>query len=246
MPYKDPEKAKAAKKKWDQEHRNGKRHQVWIAIFYPEDNPNWEQELCELCVPTLVSPLHDKDVWTALDERRNPEHKEGALKKPHRHIVAEYPGVVSYEDFKSDFDFLGGEGGGLHAIKFARSKSASTLYLAHETAECKKQGKHPYDPAEVLEFCGANYLDWRTPLDDLHGQMKAMRAFIREWNITEFNDFVDWCDENNEDWARLLDVKCAWAIGNYIDRQRNKQAAMARLERERRRDNEGDGDAAEV
>lgn len=227
MPYKDPEKAREAKRKYDREKRNGKRHQVWLAIFYPEDNEFWGQELVETCIPTLVSPLHDRDTWTTLDERKNPKHKAGTLKKPHRHIVAEYPNPVSYEDFKRDFDFLGGEGG-LHAIKFAKYKASSTLYLAHETAECRKHGKHPYNPAEVLEFCGANYLDWRLAVEDLHGQMKAMRAFIKEWNVTEFCDFQDWCDENNEEWSNLLDLKCAWAIGNYIDRRRASAQAKAR------------------
>ena len=35
MPYKDPEKAREAKRKWEQENRGrGKRHRVWMFIFY--------------------------------------------------------------------------------------------------------------------------------------------------------------------------------------------------------------------
>lgn len=223
MPYKDPEKAKAAKKEWDRKNRVGKRHQTWLAIFYPEDCPGWEQELSELGVPCLVSPLHDMDKWTKHDEQKYADRgvKAGVAKKPHRHLVASYePGTCTYEQFREDFAFLGADGKGPHNVKYARSLSASTLYLAHETEDCKRQGKAAYDPSQILEYCGASYVDWRARTEDLHGQMKLMRAFIREYSVTEYCEFQDWCDENNDIWARLLDIKCAWAIGNYIDRRR--------------------------
>ena len=74
--------------------------------------------------------------------------------------------------------------------------------------------------------------------------MREMRAWLRD-NVAvhnwEFSDFVDWCDEQNDTWSRALDLKCAWAIGNYMDKQRGKRDYRARLERERRRGNESDG-----
>lgn len=230
MPYKDPEKAKAAKREWDRKNRNGKRHQVWLAIFYPEDCPGWEQELEENGVSCLVSPLHDRDVWTEHDAKKYAHRKivAGTKKRDHRHIVAEYPATVSYEQFCTDFGFLSSDGKALHHVKYAKSISASTLYLAHETKACERLGKAKYDPTEILEFCGANYMDWKARVEDVHGQMKLMRKFIRENGVTEFTDFQDWCDEENDEWSRLLDLKCAWAIGNYIDRMRNKLMAERR------------------
>lgn len=225
------EERRAYKREWDRKNRVGKRHQVWTGIFYEESSPDWREEIEELCVPVCVSPLHDRDVWTARDERKNPEHIEGEVKKAHRHFLVEYPSPVDYETVKGDFAFL--SGGKL--LKFVKSKSAMALYLVHAA----DKGKAKYDPAEVLEFCGANWRDWCSELEDLHSLMKQMRVWLREnpeihhW---EFSDFQDWCDEENDEWSRALDLKCAWAIGNYIDRQRAKMEHRAKIEREKVRE----------
>lgn len=240
MPYKDKEKQREAQRKWDRKNRVGKRHQVWTGIFYEESSPDWREELDELCLPVCVSPLHDRDVWTARDERKNPDHIEGEIKKAHRHFLVEYPSGVDYATVKEDFAFLSG---GSH-IKFVKSKAAMALYLVH----AKNDDKAKYDPAEVLEFGGANWRDWCSELEDIHATMREMRVWLRE-NVAihrwEFSDFVDWCDENNDTWSRALDLKCAWAIGNYMDKQRAKRIFNAKLDRERRRDNEGDASSDE-
>ncbi len=234
MPYKDPEK----KKQWEKQNRRaGTRHRVWMFVFYEDSaNDGWRDEADELGLPFLVSPLHDKDVWTKADERKNPKHKAGALKEPHFHGLVEYPQPVDYETVKADFAFLG-----THSIKYAKSKASMALYLTHE----KSKDKAHYEPSDVLEFGGANWHDWCSELEDLHATMLEMRDFIREHGFTEFADFQDWCDANNDQWSRALDLKCAWAIGNYIERCRGRAEAMRKLEKECRRDNEGDGDAGE-
>ena len=115
------------------------------------------------------------------------------------------------------------------------------LYLVH----AKNDDKAKYDPAEVLEFGGANWRDWCSELEDIHATMLEMRAFIVERNVTEFDLFQLWCDENNDTWSRALDLKCSWAIGNFIERRRNRIQQCAKLERERRRDNETDSEPGE-
>ena len=238
MPYKDKEKQREAQRKWEKENRGrGSRHRVWMFVFY-EDGAcdGWRDEADELGLPFLVSPLHDKDVWTKGDERKNPKHKAGALKEPHYHGLVEYPHPVDYETVKADFAFLG-----THSIKYAKSKASMALYLTHEKSKDKAQ----YDPAEVLEFGGANWRDWCSELEDVHATMKEMRVFIRDYNVLEFDQFQDWCDENNDMWSRALDLKCSWAIGNYIERRRNRIQQCAKLERERRRDNEGNASSDE-
>ena len=225
MPYKDPEKAKTAKREWDRKNRNGKRHQVWLGIFYDEDCPGWEQEITELCIPALVSPVHDKDVWTEHDEKKYPDKvKAGEPKKPHRHIIVDYGTNhgVDFETFKKDFSFLGRDGSGPARCKFAKNKAGSTAYLCHLTADCRRAKKFIYDESLVLEFCGANYRDWLAAIEDIHALMKEMRQFITDNDVREFDLFQDWCDENADEWSRALDLKCSWAIGNYIERRRNR------------------------
>lgn len=237
MPYKDPEKQKKAQRKWEKENRGkGARHRVWMFVFYPESaDQDWREIADELGLPFLVSPLHDKDFWTARDERKNPKHIEGELKKAHWHGLAEYPQPVDFATVRDDFDFLGTTN-----IKYVKSKASMALYLCHIGCKDKAQ----YDSAEVLEFGGANWHDWCGELEDVHATMREMRAWLRD-NVAvhnwEFSDFVDWCDEQNDTWSRALDLKCAWAIGNYMDKQRAKRDYRARLEREPRRGNESDG-----
>lgn len=236
MPYKDKEKQREAQRKWEKENRGaGKRHKVWMGIFYPDTaEDGWRDECDELGLSFLVSPLHDRDVWTAADERRNPDHIEGKKKEPHYHFLAEYPQPVDYATVKEDFAFLH-----THSIKYAKSKASIALYLTHERCDDKAH----YDSRDVLEFGGANWHDWCGELEDVHAIMLEMRAFIVERNVTEFDLFQLWCDENNDTWSRALDLKCSWAIGNFIERRRNRIQQCAKLERERRRDNEGDASA---
>ena len=47
-------------------------------------------------------------------------------------------------------------------------------------------------------------------------QMRGMRRYIVENNVTEFAVFQNWCDENNERWAEALDSGCAIAIEKFI------------------------------
>lgn len=223
MPYKDKEKQKAAKAKWEKENRAaGTRHKVWTIIFYEESAPYWRDELSELGIECVVSPLHDADVWTESDEKKNPEHKAGELKKPHYHLLADYVNPASYKEVAEDFAFLNSKN-----IKYAKSKKAMALYLCH----LKDPQKAQYSPDGITEFGGANWRDWCSQIDDLHSMMREMRKFIKENCVTEFVDFQDWCDENNEEWSRALDLHCAWAIGNYITRLRGKIEAQYRYER---------------
>ncbi len=188
MPYKDKEKQREAQRKWEKENRGaGKRHKVWMFIFYPDTaEVGWRDECDELGLPFLVSPLHDRDVWTAADERRNPDHIEGEVKVAHYHGLVEYPQPVDYDTVKEDFAFLH-----THSIKYAKSKASMALYLTHEKCSDKVQ----YDWRDVLEFGGANWHDWCNELEDLHAMMKEMRQYIIANNVSEFYEFQFWCDE---------------------------------------------------
>lgn len=233
MPYKDPEKQREAQRRWDRENRGrGARHRVWMFVFYPESaDPDWREIAdSELMLPFCVSPLHDRDVWTPRDERKNPKHKAGELKKAHWHGLAEYPNPVDYQTVAEDFAFLGTSN-----IKYAKSKGSMALYLCHIGSSDKAQ----YDPKDVQEFGGANWHDWCSEVQDVHATMREMRAWLRE-NVHlhnwEFTDFVDWCDEENDEWSRALDLNCAWAIGNYMDKMRAKRMFQAKLDREKVRE----------
>lgn len=50
MPYKDKEKQREAQRKWEKENRGaGKRHKVWMFIFYPDTaEVGWRDECDEI------------------------------------------------------------------------------------------------------------------------------------------------------------------------------------------------------
>ena len=47
--------------------------------------------------------------------------------------------------------------------------------------------------------------------------LRAMRKHIRVNVITDFTDFQDWCDENNDRWSQALDSGLSSVIEKYID-----------------------------
>lgn len=148
MPYADPEKRREVKRKYEQEKRKQRRTN-WMLVFYEDQCPEWREELDELGMPTLVSPSHDADEWTERDEKKNPKHKAGTLKEPHRHLLAMYDNPVSYDQVVKDFAFLKSKN-----VKYVKSLPAMARYLTHMDSPDKAQ----YDPEGVCEFGGAAFL----------------------------------------------------------------------------------------
>lgn len=231
MPYKDKDKEREAKQRYEEKRRkqNGERHKVWMLVFYPDSVPSeWRDLLAELHMKVWVSPLHDKDKWTAADEKKDPKHKAGTAKKDHWHLVAQYEVQVDRATFLADFGFLNGP----QNVKVVKSLISMVRYLVHADDPDKAQ----YDKADVLTFGGAE-LDLVEQLGthERHEALKAMRAFIREHNITDFCDFVDYCDECEITWAHLLDDNSSYVIEKYIKSRRYKlRDEMMELERGRR------------
>lgn len=224
MPYKDPEKKREANKRAEEKRKkqNGERHRAWILIFYPDSAPaEWPDLLSEIHLPIWVSPLHDKDVWTAADEQKDKKHKAGAPKKPHYHLIAQYPEKVDRAQFLADFGCLNGP----ENVKVPKSLISMVRYLAHLDDPDKAQ----YDRADVRVFGGADpgLMD-ELGTHERHEALKAMRKYIREHDIIYFDLFYDYCDDCEIVWAHLLDDSCTYVIREYI------KARAYRVEQERK------------
>ena len=81
--------------------------------------------------------IHDKDVYTQKDEEKNPEHKEGTLKKPHIHLYLNFgQGSATFKDvarwFKDEPQYVG---------KVHGRKADMLLYLTHRNVPEKYQYK---------------------------------------------------------------------------------------------------------
>ena len=56
-----------------------------------------------------------------------------------------------------------------------------------------------------------------------------MQAYIRENNITEYCDFLDYAsDEHPDDWFPLLCDSCSYVIGSYIKSRRHSGSRVGK------------------
>ncbi len=101
---------------------------------------------------------HDKDVYSAKDEKDDPSHQQGAFKPPHWHIVlrmktnsTELPTIATWFGISDNYvEMPKGRGAFLDCVN----------YLTHEDEKQQEQGKTLYDNDAVI----ANF-DWKGELD---------------------------------------------------------------------------------
>ena len=218
MPYKDKDKQAEARKKYEEKRKkvNGARHKCWTLITYPDSMPDgWEDMLSEMHMHIWVSPLHNMDCWTVADEKKNPKHVTGTLKKPHYHVIIQYEVQVDRETLLQDFGFLNGPTN----VKAVKSLVSMVRYLVHADDPKKAQ----YDKNDILVFGGAE-IDVVEQLGshERHEALREMRLFIKENQIVDFCEFYDYCDEFEVSWAHLLDDNSRYTIERYIKSLRGK------------------------
>lgn len=216
MPFKDPDRQRNAKAAYQKKYREkqsserGNPYKCWSLLFYQDSAPaEWKEHLSQMHLKIWVSPVHDRDVWTVLDEKKNKLHVAGTPKKPHYHLVVEYPTPHYMDQVVSDFMFLNGS----HYIIHVQSLISMVRYLCHQDDPEKAQ----YNIDDISVFGGAE-LDLVSQIGsyERHDALMAMRRFIRERKITHFSVFYDYCDEHERTWSRLLDDNSSYVIEKYI------------------------------
>lgn len=170
------------------------RQRVWAFLMYEESAPDdWERLLEETHIPAAISPLHDRDVWTAADEAENPEHKAGTVKKPHWHCVLYYSGKKSAEQVLQDLEALGVK----RVVRVGDTKGYNR-YLCHLDNDDKAR----YPTRDIRRLNGAACDISRTlSQGEKDAEIREMTQFIRENNVTEYAEFVFWCLEHEEEHA---------------------------------------------
>lgn len=172
------------------------RSRTWAFIIYEESAPeDWLEVLGDLRIPAAVSPIHDSDVWTSADERRNPEHVAGALKKPHRHVVLYYGSKKSAGQVLADLSELG-----VRHVERVHETLSYNRYLCHLDDPDKAQ----YSTDDLIRLNGAS-CDVERPLTaEQRRHIKSdITQFVRENGVTEYAELVFWCLDNRPDWAAV-------------------------------------------
>lgn len=198
MPYKDPEKQKAAQKKWEQENRKGKLHKVWWGYLYEDSAPENFLDLMRESGMEGLAMKHDKDVTAA-----------GEVKEAHWHVVVRFSHAVQARDAKEVLTSFGVKE---PSIQYRDSWTAVARYLCHMDDPNKAQ----YDPGEVVEFGGADYLAAINRAADKYRIVSEMCDWAKANRIYSFNKLVDYARQENMEWFIALADNSAIFMREYL------------------------------
>ena len=195
MPRRHTEAEKAKDRAYDKK-RAGKRTRNWAFLLYPEScDTAWRDIISQMCVPAFVSPLHDKDVWTAYDEQENEAHVQGEPKKPHYHVMFMFSSVKTYEQVMEMVGLL--KGTSCVQVEDAR---AYARYLCHTGQKDKAQ----YSPDDVLQFGGADYAEVTEGTSDKVKAIAEMESWCEDQGVVSYNTLSRYCRLERPDWYRVL------------------------------------------
>lgn len=185
------------------------RTRNWTVVLYPESAPyNWRDVLDELHIEWVESPVHNKDI-----------NANGEAKKEHIHLLLMFGGVKSYEQVIEVID-------GLNCTIPQRVHNARALvrYMAHLDNPEKAQ----YSISDIRGHGGVDIAEMLRPSSsERYTLIGEMISFVRENNIEEFQDLMDYAYSNEFDtWFPLLCDNSAYVVGQYINSQRNRNECL--------------------
>lgn len=189
------------------------RTRNWTIVLYPESAPdNWRTFIDDLHIEWVESPLHDKDV-----------NANGEPKKAHWHLLLMFGGVKSYEQVKEVTDSL-------NAPRPERCHNARSMvrYMVHLDNPDKAQ----YSQGDIKAHGGVDLAELLRPSSsERYTLIGDMIAYIRNNNVIEFQDLMDYALANEFDtWFPLLCDNSAFVIGQYIKSQRHRLQPLSNNE----------------
>ena len=187
MPYKDPEK----KAEWERRNRKGKLRKVWWAYLYEDSAPENFLDLMRESGMEGLAIRHDKDTTAA-----------GEVKEPHWHVVVRFSHAVQAKEAKEVLTSFGCKE---QSVQYRDSWTAVARYLCH----LDDPDKHQYDPADVVEFGGADYLAAINRTADKY----RIVAEMQDWVVApmadgerprSFGDLNDYARAESLEWFMAL------------------------------------------
>lgn len=185
------------------------RTRNWSVVLYPESAPeNWRTVLDDLHIEWVESPLHEFDT--------NPS---GEVKKPHWHLLLMFGGMKTYEQVQDVVELLN-----CPAPQKCLSAKGLVRYMVH----LDNPEKYQYSISDIIAHGGADLAELLKPSSsDRYYSIREMCEYVREHNITEFQDLMDFAmAEHFDTWFPLLCDNSAYVIGQYIKSQRHRHSAM--------------------
>lgn len=201
-------------------------------LIYPDSWETWERDLRSLHMPIVISPIHDRDVWTEIDELNNPEHVAGQPKKPHYHAIISWSGPATIRAALSMLEPFG-----VTYVEPVGSYQGMCRYLAHLDDPDKAQ----YDIEDVLCLGGA-VPDFERKLtnSELLAQRDEIMAMCEENGVMEYADLCDFCRYHRPDWRQDVYMNTVFWRG-YFASARSRCATDWREENRARYSDGGEG-----
>lgn len=188
----------------DKKKTKDTRTRNWTIVVYPESAPeNWREIIDEMHVPWVESPLHDKDV-----------EPDGTIKKAHWHILLMFANKKSYSQVQEISQAL-------NAPNPQKCENAKGMvrYFAHMDSPHKYQ----YDKSAIIAHSGAEISSYlQATKMERYQLIGEMIAFVRENDITEMRDLIDYAmDTRFDDWFPLLCDNSAFIMEQYVKSNRH-------------------------
>lgn len=187
----------------------------WGFIMYPESAPaDWKSILESSGIVCAVSPLHDRDCFTSEDEKKNPAHAAGSLKKSHYHVLLHFDGPTTESSVRALADKVNGS-----APVAIESLRGSYEYLSHKNNTDKVQ----YSEDDIILINGFR-IENLTELtkDDVLRIKQDIHKIILDFDIMEYADLLDYLLLNGLDIEYRIACSNTIHFGKLIDSRRNK------------------------
>lgn len=180
---------------------NSKKARAWSFLYYPDpvEDISFFETISNMHIPTLLSPLHDRDTWTKADEQKNPEHVEGQTKKAHYHGMILFSGPARLTQALEVLLPLGNNVPG--HIEAVNDVTAMTRYFAH----LDDPEKYQYNPEDIRAFCGAQIsLEKALTAEQVNKIVVETLTWIRTCKIREYCELVDYAFKTRTDWIPVV------------------------------------------
>lgn len=190
----------------EEKSKKDTRTRNWTIVVYPESAPtNWRDILDEMHIEWIESPLHDSDI-----------NATGEKKKAHWHVLLMFGGVKSYEQVEELCDDLC-----CPRPERCHNAKAMVRYMAHLDNPDKAQ----YSISDIIPHGGVDIAEMLRPnASERYTLIREMIGFIRDNEIIEFQDVMDYAAEMRpDDWFPLLCDNSAFVVNQYVTSQRHRK-----------------------
>lgn len=190
----------------DEKSKKDTRTRNWTIVVYPDSAPeHWRDIIDEMHIEWVESPLHDSDL-----------NATGEKKKAHWHVLLMFGGVKSYEQVMELCQDLN-----CPRPERCHNAKAMVRYMAHLDNPDKAQ----YSISDIISHGGVDIAELLRPnASERYTLIREMIGFIRDNEITEFQDVMDYAsDMRPDDWFPLLCDNSAFVVNQYIKSQRHRK-----------------------